>query len=84
MAKVAALLAGYPFDVLLGSVHWLGAWLFDPLDWAQAQQQWAIRGVERVWGDYTRAVEELAGTRAVDVLAHPDLAKVAGHRPRSG
>jgi histidinol-phosphatase (PHP family) len=81
MQKVAALLAGYPFDVLLGSVHWIGAWLFDALDWAQAQQQWASRGVERVWGDYTRYVEELAATRTADVLAHPDLAKVAGHRP---
>jgi len=81
MAKVAALLAGYPFDVLLGSVHWLGAWLFDALNWAQAQQQWASRGVERVWDDYTQAVRELAETGTVDVLAHPDLAKVAGHRP---
>jgi histidinol-phosphatase (PHP family) len=81
MDEVGALLAGYPFDVLLGSVHWIGAWLFDALDWAQAQRQWASRGVERIWGDYTRSVEELAGTGAVDVLAHPDLAKVAGHRP---
>jgi histidinol-phosphatase (PHP family) len=81
MDEVAALLAGYPFDVLLGSVHWIGAWLFDALDWARAQRQWASRGVERVWGDYTRSVEELAGTGTVDVLAHPDLAKVAGHRP---
>jgi histidinol-phosphatase (PHP family) len=81
MDKVAGLLQGYPFDVLLGSVHWIGAWLFDALDWAQAQQQWAARGVERIWDDYTTSVEELAGTRAVDVLAHPDLAKVAGHRP---
>ncbi len=81
MDKVAALLDGYPFDVLLGSVHWIGAWFFDVLDWAEAQQQWASRGVERVWDDYTRALEELAGTHAVDVLAHPDLAKVAGHRP---
>ncbi len=81
MAKVAALLAGYPFDVLLGSVHWIGAWLFDALDWAEAQQQWASRGVDRIWDDYTRSVEELAGTATTDVLAHPDLAKVAGHRP---
>lgn len=81
MAKVNALLAGYPFDVLLGSVHWIGAWLIDALDWAQAQQQWASRGTERVWADYTRSVEELAGTATVDVLAHPDLAKVAGYRP---
>jgi histidinol-phosphatase (PHP family) len=81
MGEVGTLLAGYPFDVLLGSVHWIGAWLFDALDWAQAQQQWASRGVERVWSDYTQSVEELAGTETVDVLAHPDLAKVAGHRP---
>lgn len=81
MTKIAALLAGYPFDVLLGSVHWIGAWLFDALDWEPAQRQWASRGVERVWSDYTQAVEELAGTGTVDVLAHPDLAKVAGYRP---
>jgi histidinol-phosphatase (PHP family) len=81
MGEVGTLLAGYPFDVLLGSVHWIGAWLFDALDWAEAQEQWASRGVERIWGDYTRSVEELAGTGTVDVLAHPDLAKVAGHRP---
>jgi histidinol-phosphatase (PHP family) len=64
-----------------GSVHWIGAWLFDALDWALAQQQWASRGVERVWCDYTRSVEELAGAGTVDVLVHPDLAKVAGYRP---
>ena len=32
MDEVADLLAGYPFDVLLGSVHWVGAWRFDDLD----------------------------------------------------
>jgi histidinol-phosphatase (PHP family) len=81
MGEIRALLAGYPFDVLLGSVHWIGAWLFDALDWAQAQRQWASRGVEQIWGDYTRSVQELADTGTVDVLAHPDLAKIAGHRP---
>lgn len=81
MEKVARVVDGYPFDVLLGSVHWIGAWMFAALDWADAQQQWTGRGVERVWSDYTKSVEELAGTRTVDVLAHPDLAKVAGHRP---
>src|SRR5436190_766103 len=81
MDAVATLLAGYPFDVLLGSVHWIGAWLFDAVDWAAAQQEWVSRGVDGVWDQYTSAVEELAATGAVDVLAHPDLAKVAGHRP---
>jgi histidinol-phosphatase (PHP family) len=81
MDEVATLLSGYPFDVLLGSVHWLGAWMFNSLTWSSAQEEWGRRSVEGVWDSYTRSVEELAATRAVDVLAHPDLAKVAGRRP---
>lgn len=81
MDKVRALLDGYPFDVLLGSVHWIGAWLFDVIESSVAQREWDHRGVEAAWRAYTEAVEELAGSGAVDVLAHPDLCKVAGHRP---
>jgi histidinol-phosphatase (PHP family) len=81
MEKTASILDGYPFDVLLGSVHWVGAWLINALDWAIAEQEWASRGVERVWDDYTRSVEELAASGVVDVLAHPDLVKISGHRP---
>jgi histidinol-phosphatase (PHP family) len=81
MDKVQALLDGYPFDVLLGSVHWIGAWLFDVLESSVAMDEWDHRGVDAAWDGYTRAIEELAASGAVDVLAHPDLAKVAGRRP---
>jgi histidinol-phosphatase (PHP family) len=81
MDEVAALLAGYPFDVLLGSVHWIGTWMFDDLDSAVAMGEWDRRRVEDVWDSYTRALEELAATGTVDVLAHPDLCKVTGRRP---
>lgn len=80
MDAVGELLGGYPFDVLLGSVHSIGAWMFNALRWASAQQEWDNRGVETVWDEYTRALAELAATRSVDVLAHPDLVKVAGRR----
>jgi histidinol-phosphatase (PHP family) len=82
MDKVAELLADYPFDVLLGSVHWLGAWLFDWLDDGPSMAEWGLRGTEAAWAAYTTALEELAGSGVCDVLAHPDLAKVAGYRPR--
>jgi histidinol-phosphatase (PHP family) len=81
MDGVAALLAGYPFDVLLGSVHWLGAWRFDVLDDPLTMAEWEARDVDAVWDDYTRAMEELAASGTCDVLAHPDLVKVAGRRP---
>jgi histidinol-phosphatase (PHP family) len=81
MDEVAALLSGYPFDVLLGSVHWLGAWRFDVLDDPPTMAEWEARDIDAVWDDYTRAMEELAASGTCDVLAHPDLVKVAGRRP---
>ena len=81
MDKVSALLDGYPFDVLLGSVHWIGAWGFDILEDPVALAEWDRRTVESVWDAYTTDLEELAASGACDVLAHPDLAKVAGRRP---
>jgi histidinol-phosphatase (PHP family) len=81
MDAVADLLAGYPFDVLLGSVHWVGGWRFDDLDDPVSIGEWSARRVDDCWETYTRALEELAASGACDVLAHPDLIKVAGHVP---
>jgi len=81
MSDVVELLAGYPFDVLLGSVHWIGAWRFDDVDDPLSMAQWSTRDVDEAWSDYVGAIEELAATSACDVLAHPDLVKAAGHHP---
>ena len=81
MDAVAGLLSGYPFDVLLGSVHWIGGWRFDDLADTVSVAEWPTRAVDDAWEDYTRAMEELAASRTCDVLAHPDLIKVAGHVP---
>ncbi len=83
MDEVAGLLAGYPFDVLLGSVHWVGAWRFDDLGDQPSMAEWSARSVDGAWDAYTEAVEELAATRTCDVLAHLDLVKVAGAVPSS-
>jgi histidinol-phosphatase (PHP family) len=81
MDEVANLLTGYPFDVLLGSVHWVGAWRFDDLDDPVSMGEWSARQVDACWEAYTGAFEELAASRSCDVLAHPDLIKVAGYQP---
>jgi histidinol-phosphatase (PHP family) len=81
MDAVAALLDGYPFDVLLGSVHWIGAWRFDDLSDEVSMDEWSVRGVDAAWDDYTEAMEEMAASGACDVLAHPDLIKVTGRVP---
>jgi histidinol-phosphatase (PHP family) len=83
MDQVAELLSGYPFDVLLGSVHWLGAWQFDDISCSAHMDEWAARDVDACWEGYTTCMEELAATGTCDVLAHPDLIKVAGRIPHA-
>jgi histidinol-phosphatase (PHP family) len=79
MDVVTELLAQYPFDVLIGSVHWLGTWQLDDIDSEVNMAEWVRRDVDDCWRDYATALDELCQTRAVDVLAHPDLIKVAGY-----
>jgi histidinol-phosphatase (PHP family) len=74
--RLAQLLASYPFDFLLGSVHWIDGLAVD-----QEPGIWAGRTVDEVWAIYVDAVCELATSGAVDVLAHLDLAKIFGQRP---
>jgi histidinol-phosphatase (PHP family) len=73
---LSELLAPYSFDFLLGSVHWIEGLAVD-----QEPGLWVGRTVDEVWSIYADAVCELAASRAVDVLAHVDLAKIFGRRP---
>ena len=81
MDRVADVLRGYPFDVLLGSVHWIGGWGFDILGDPVVDAEWDARSIESVWDGYTRCLEELAASGVCDVLAHPDLCKLTGRVP---
>lgn len=66
------------FDLVLGSVHFIGDWGFDnPLNLSV----WNRVDVTQVWRDYFKLVMELADSRLFDALAHPDLPKKFGHRP---
>ncbi|HUP68238.1 MAG TPA: PHP domain-containing protein [Acidimicrobiales bacterium] len=81
MDQVAAVLDGYPFDVLLGSVHWIGSWGFDHYEDPVMDAEWDVRAIDDVWDAYTDCLEELAESRVCDVLAHPDLCKITGRMP---
>ena len=76
-------LAPYDWDIVLGSVHWIGAWGFDSLDEPAFAAEWERRDTDAVFADYAGLLRELAASRLCDVLAHPDLPKLGGHRPRS-
>jgi histidinol-phosphatase (PHP family) len=75
-AELAELVAPYPWDYLLGSVHIVDG---DAVDMEPGL--WAQLSVEEVWQRYFEEVCALARSGLVDVLAHPDLAKIFGMRP---
>lgn len=78
---LTTLLAPYPFDLILGSVHWLGDWLADgPGSLARFER--GPEEVERIWDEYASAVIQAAGSNLFDVLTHVDLPKKFGYRPR--
>jgi histidinol-phosphatase (PHP family) len=72
---LAAVLAPYPWDYLIGSVHWIGGLAVD-----QKPGLWAGRSVGEVWALYSRELEAAARSGHFDVLAHPDLVKIFGDR----
>jgi len=75
--SVLEMVRQYPFDVLVGSVHWIGGWGFDK---PHAAEEWERRGRRRVYEEFFRLEAQLAATGAVDVLAHPDRVKMRGPR----
>lgn len=67
--ELAALLAPYPWDFLLGSVHWLGEESVDSRPGLSDARP------------YYAAVAEAARSGHFDVLSHLDLVKIFGLRP---
>jgi histidinol-phosphatase (PHP family) len=73
--EIEALVAGRGFDLVLGSVHWLGGLAVDHPDYAI----WEELPADEVWRRYFAQVRAAAASGVFDVLAHLDLAKVFGH-----
>jgi histidinol-phosphatase (PHP family) len=73
--EIEALVAGRGFDLVLGSVHWLGRLAVDHPDYPI----WEELPADEVWRRYFAQVRAAAASGLFDVLAHLDLAKVFGH-----
>lgn len=79
MSAMGEVIADYPFDLLLGSVHWLDEWLFDAYGTEAFANRWDERDTDEVFAQYVDHVLDLAVSGCVDVLAHIDVIRVAGY-----
>lgn len=66
------LLARYPFDVVLGSVHMIDGWTFDDPERIDGYARWEIA---ELWDRYFEQVAQAARCGMFDVLGHIDLVK---------
>ncbi|HEU4964121.1 MAG TPA: histidinol-phosphatase HisJ family protein [Bacilli bacterium] len=75
---IRELLATYPFDYVIGSVHFLGEW--DITDYRQLEG-WDSRDHAEVCREYFRQIRLSAESGLFDTLGHIDVVKRFGHIP---
>jgi histidinol-phosphatase (PHP family) len=73
--ETRALLAPYPWDYLLGSVHWIDGFGID----GEPRLLDEV-GVDAAWSRYFETLAEAARSGLFDSLSHPDLVKIFGLR----
>jgi histidinol phosphate phosphatase HisJ family len=74
---IRKVLSAYPFDYVIGSVHFLGPWAID----SSPDVGWPEADVDETYREYFRHLVMAARSGLFDTLAHPDLVKKFGHRP---
>lgn len=68
----------YPWDYVMGSVHFIGDWGFDRPDQAYL---WKETNIDEAYRQYFKLFGEAAKSRLFDIMAHPDVVKVFGYWP---
>lgn len=75
---ISRLSAIYPFDFLVGSIHWIDGWAFSHL-----KQRWteADVNVDTIYKRYYQLMEDLIKSRLFNGLAHPNSLSCFGAMP---
>ena len=77
-AKTKRILEDYPYDYVIGSVHFIKKWGFDnPAE----RKKWNEQDVNQVYRDYFDLLRQSAQTRLFNIMGHVDLVKKFGNRP---
>jgi len=77
--EAAALLDEYPFDYVIGSVHFVGDRF--SFDHPELRDELPVYGIDRVYVESMALVARAAASGRFAVIAHLDLMKSFGHRP---
>ncbi len=78
VSEIREFIRRYPFDYVIGAVHYIGNWLIDS---RSQMHEYLKRDSIQVYEEYFKVVRELCKSKLFDVLAHPDLIKIFGFKP---
>lgn len=66
--KVKAILQNYPFDYIIGSIHFLDGWGYDA---SKLIKIWDTVDLKYIYETYTKEVENMLSSGEYDILGHP-------------
>lgn len=69
-------LSEYPWDFLIGSVHWIDGWGFDN---AKTKWSWEQKNIDELYEKYYEIMIKLVESQMFDSLGHPDSIKCFGY-----
>jgi len=78
--KIEQLLSPYPFDYIIGSVHFLGEW---DLSDSRQMEGWSKQPIDDIFTAYYLAVQGAATSGLYDIIGHFDVIKKFGHRSQT-
>jgi histidinol-phosphatase (PHP family) len=78
-ATLKGILDRYPWDYVLGSVHFIGEWGMDDSRYIEGYDAWDI---DELYEHYFALILRAADSGHFDTIAHLDLVKKFGHRAR--
>lgn len=76
--KLKQILDAYPFDYVLGSIHFIDGWGFDNPAYIDKYKECNI---DKLYQRYFQLLQQAARSGLFTVMAHPDLIKKFGYRP---
>lgn len=77
--EILRFLEKYPWDYVIGSVHWIGSWGFDL---PEMKDEWNQRDVTEVYKEYFQILNQMVRSQLFDIVGHFDVIKVFGYVPK--
>jgi len=78
--KIRDFIQKQPFDYVIGAVHFIDNWSVDS---PSQINEYSKRDILKTYEEYFSLVKKMCESQLFDILAHPDLIKIFGFKPKT-